>query len=85
MGRGATGNRQRKFIEGKLCLTDSFAFCDGTTDYMDSGEMRVLYILDIIKAFNTVSHSIFVSRPGNCELGQWLLRWVNNQVEFVRA
>ena len=37
MDKKATGNRQHRFIEGRLCLTDLFPFCDGMTGCMDSG------------------------------------------------
>lgn len=31
--------------------------------------------LDCSKAFDTVTHSVFVSRLGNCGLDGWAARW----------
>lgn len=59
-----TGKNQCRFIKGKSCLTQRIAFCDKITRFLISKrEMDDIYF-SFIKAFDTVFHSILISKLG---------------------
>ncbi|GAB0210390.1 mitochondrial enolase superfamily member 1 [Grus japonensis] len=62
--KSVIGNGQRGFTKGKSCLTNLIA-------------MDVVY-LDFIKAFDTISHNILISKLRKCGLDEWTVRWVGN-------
>jgi len=52
---------QHSFIKSRLCLTDLVASCDGMIVPVDKGRAAVVVYLDLYKAFDMVSHHIFIS------------------------
>lgn len=59
-----TGKNQHRFVKDKSCLTQRIAFCDKITRFLISKrEMDDIYF-SFIKAFDTVFHSILVSKLG---------------------
>lgn len=52
------------------------AFYDEMTDSEDKGRAVDVAYLDFSKTFDTVSHSILISKLGHCGLDEWTTRWV---------
>jgi len=69
---------QHGFTKGKSCLTNSIAFYDGTTGWVDEGRAVDVVYLDLSKAFNTVSQNILLGKLRNCGLDEWSVRWIEN-------
>ncbi|CAM4604369.1 unnamed protein product [Caretta caretta] len=69
-------NRQNGFTKGKSCLTNLIAFYDEITGSVDEGKAVDLLFLDFSKAFDTVSHSILVSKLKKYGLDEWTIRWI---------
>ncbi|GAB0187006.1 mitochondrial enolase superfamily member 1 [Grus japonensis] len=59
-------------------LTNLIAFYDGMTSWVDEGRAVDVVYLDFSKAFDTVSHNIFVSKLRKCGLDEWTVRWIEN-------
>ncbi|GAB0208274.1 mitochondrial enolase superfamily member 1 [Grus japonensis] len=72
------GSGQHGFSKGKSCLTNLIAFDDGTTGCVDEGRAVDVVYLDFRKAFDTISHNIFISKLRKCGLDEWTVRWVEN-------
>ncbi|GAB0205890.1 mitochondrial enolase superfamily member 1 [Grus japonensis] len=72
------GSGQHGFTKGKSCLTNSIAFYDGTTSWVDEGRAMDVVYLDFGKVFDTVPHNILISKLRKCELDEWSVRWVEN-------
>ncbi|GAB0207242.1 mitochondrial enolase superfamily member 1 [Grus japonensis] len=69
---------QHGFTKGKSCLTNQIAFYDGMTGWVDEGRAVDVVYLDFIKAFDTISHNILISKLRKCGLDEWSVRWVEN-------
>ncbi|GAB0207239.1 mitochondrial enolase superfamily member 1 [Grus japonensis] len=69
---------QHGFTKGKSCLTNQIAFYDGMTGWVDEGRAVDVVYLDFIKAFDTISHNILISKLRKCGLDEWTVRWVEN-------
>ncbi|CAM4539507.1 unnamed protein product [Lepidochelys olivacea] len=74
-------NSQHGFSKGKSCLTNLIAFYDEITGSVDEGKAVDVLFLDFTIAFDTVSHSILVSKLKNYGLDGCTTRWVESWLD----
>ncbi|CAM4703397.1 unnamed protein product, partial [Lepidochelys kempii] len=74
-------NSQHGFTKGKSCLTNLIAFYDEITGSVDEGKAVDVLFLDFSKAFDTVSHSILVSKLKKYGLDGCTTRWVESWLD----
>ncbi|KAJ7426024.1 RNA-directed DNA polymerase from mobile element jockey-like protein [Willisornis vidua] len=74
------GNRpsQHGFRTGRSCLTNLISFYDQVTHLVDEGKVVGVVYLDFIKAFDTVSHIIFLEKLTARGLDRGTLCWVKS-------
>ncbi|CAM4688170.1 unnamed protein product [Caretta caretta] len=70
-----------KFTKGRSCLTNLIAFYDEITGSVDEGKAVDVLFLDFSKAFDTVSHSILVSKLRKYGLDECTIRWVESWLD----
>ncbi|CAM5107768.1 unnamed protein product [Eretmochelys imbricata] len=68
-------NSQHGFTKGRSCLTNLITFYDEITGSVDEGKTVDIVFLDFSKAFDTVSHSILVSKLKKYGLDECTIRW----------
>ncbi|CAM4717112.1 unnamed protein product [Lepidochelys kempii] len=76
--RKAIRYSQHGFTKGKSCLTNLIAFYDEITGSVDEGKAVDVLFLDFSKTFDTVSHSILVSKLKKYGLDEWMIRWIES-------
>ena len=69
-------NSQHGFTKGKSCLTNLIAFYNDMTGWIDEGRAVDVVYLEFSKAFDTVSHDIFLGKLRKCGLDEWSVRWI---------
>jgi len=69
---------QHEFTKGKSCSTNLVAFYDGIIRWVDWGRAVDIVYLGFIKAFDTVSHDILITKLRKCGMNEWRVRWVGN-------
>ncbi|CAM4623698.1 unnamed protein product [Caretta caretta] len=74
-------NSQHGFTKGRSCLTNLIAFYDEITGSVDEGKAVDVLFLDFSKAFDTVSHSILVSKLRKYGLDERTIRWVESWLD----
>ncbi|CAM4661454.1 unnamed protein product [Lepidochelys olivacea] len=80
-GRKVFRNSQHGFTKGKSYLTNLIAFYDKLTGSVDEGKAVDVLFLDFSKAFDTVSHSILVSKLKKYGLDEWTVRWIESWLD----
>ncbi|CAM4378788.1 unnamed protein product [Lepidochelys olivacea] len=76
-------NSQHGFTKGRSCLTNLIAFYDEITGSVDEGKAVDVLFLDFSKAFDTVSHSILVSKLRKYGLDECTIRWVESWLDCL--
>ncbi|CAM4584956.1 unnamed protein product [Lepidochelys kempii] len=74
-------NSHHVFTKGRSCLTNLIAFYNEITGSVDEGKAVGVLFLDFSKAFDTVSHSILVSRLKKYGLDEWTIRWIESWLD----
>ncbi|CAM5163187.1 unnamed protein product [Eretmochelys imbricata] len=74
-------NSQHGFTKRRSCLTNLIAFYDEITGSVDEGKAVDVLFLDFSKAFDTVSHSILVSKLRKYGLDECTIRWVESWLD----
>ncbi|CAM4585244.1 unnamed protein product [Lepidochelys kempii] len=74
-------NSQHGFTKGRSCLTNLITFYDEITGSVDEGKAVDVLFLDFSKAFDTVSHSILVSKLKKYGLDECTIRWVESWLD----
>ncbi|CAM4394956.1 unnamed protein product [Caretta caretta] len=74
-------NSQHGFTKGRSCLTNLIAFYDEITGSVDERKAVDVLFLDFSKAFDTVSHSILVSKLRKYGLEECTTRWVESWLD----
>ncbi|CAM5113306.1 unnamed protein product [Natator depressus] len=74
-------NSQHGFTKGRSCLTNLIAFYDEITGSVDEGKAVDVLFLDFSKAFDTVSHSILVSKLRKYGLDECTIKWVESWLD----
>lgn len=69
MDKKVIGNRQRGFVEDRLCLAALFPFWNGVTGYVDGGGKQLVWILTLPRPLTQPPK---VSRSCNYALDGWL-------------
>ena len=71
---------QHGFTKGRSCLTNLISY-DIVTHQVDEGTVVDVVYLDFSKAFDTVSHSIFLQKLAAHGLDRYTLGWVRKWLE----
>jgi len=78
---------QHGFTKAKSCSTSLIAFYNGMTGWVDEGRAVDIIYLYFNKAFDTVSHNIFISNLRKCGVdewsGRWMVNWLNGRAQNV--
>ncbi|CAM5093339.1 unnamed protein product [Eretmochelys imbricata] len=74
-------NSQHGFTKGRSCLTNLIAFYYEITGSVDEGKAVDVLFLDFSKAFDTVSHSILVSKLRKYGLDECTIGWVESWLD----
>ena len=70
--------KKHAFMKGKSYFTNLTAFYDEMTGLVDEGRAVAVVYLGFSKAFNTVSHNIFIDKLLKYMLDEWTVRWAHN-------
>ena len=65
---------QHGFTRERSYLTNLVAFYDVITVWVDAGRAVDVVYFDFSKAFDTVSHNIFIMKLRKCGIDEWMVR-----------
>ncbi|XP_059579059.1 protein lin-52 homolog isoform X2 [Alligator mississippiensis] len=74
LAEGKILNSQHGFFMGRSCLTNLISFCDQVTRHLDTRYNVNLLYLDFQKAFELVSHDVFMRKLEDCGLNSKTVR-----------
>jgi len=72
---------QHRFRKGRSCLINLISSYDKVTCLVDKGKAVGVVCLDFSKAFDTISHSIFLEKLAARGLGGCTLHWIKNWLD----
>ena len=72
---------QHGFMKGRSCLANLISSYDKVTHLVDEGKAVDTVYLDFSKAFDTVSHSVFLEKLTSHGLDRWTLHWIGNWLD----
>ncbi|GAB0176192.1 mitochondrial enolase superfamily member 1 [Grus japonensis] len=72
---------QHVFMKGRSCLTNLISFYGKVTHLVDEGKAVDVIYLDFSKAFDTISHSIFLEKLAAHGLEEHTFHWVKNWLD----
>jgi len=69
---------QHGFTRSRSCSTNSVAFCDVITGWVDGERAVDVVYLDFSTAFDTVSHTILIMKMRKCGIDEWTVNLIKN-------
>lgn len=73
------GSSEHLFIKGKSWLTKLIAFYNEFTAAMDKGRpVNVAYLDYFRNTYETVPHSLLITKFMRCGMDKWTMKWVEN-------